>query len=116
MRVRVYCEIPLDVDADYTPERPAPMVHCHDDPGFSDSGDSEECEITAAHIVTHKDGREILVPLPGEIKDMVYDLIAEDVIDECRQAVKSECTREEYDEDHRDDMRTGNISYVRGER
>jgi hypothetical protein len=76
-------ELELIVEAYYTPERPAPHVQNHDHPGFSDSGDDEECEFEA-YFISHENGKNVKVPIPEKMKDYIYDTIADQVMENCR--------------------------------
>lgn len=88
MKIKTYVELELEVNADYTPERSAPACQNHDSPRFSDSGDSEELEITEMAFII-RSGKTILarVPVPSDLADHVAEKIESDVLEQCRNQV-----------------------------
>ena len=72
----------LEIEADYTPERPAPPCRDHDSPRFSDSGDDEEFEIIGMWLL---DGdKKIKIPVD------ICDIICKNYTDDMRDVARSE--------------------------
>jgi hypothetical protein len=85
MKIKTYVELQVEVDVDYTPERPAPACQDHDSPRFCDSGDDEFIEITDVKFVIGAQGRtDSLVPVPNALMTYICDTIIDDVADQCR--------------------------------
>ena len=88
MKIKTTVELEVEVDVDYTPERPAPACQNHDSPAFSDSGDDEAIEITDVKFIIGPHGRvDALVPVPEALMAHVCDKIIDDVTDQCRDIV-----------------------------
>ena len=83
---------------EYTPERPAPRCSNHDDPAFSDPGDSEEFEI----IDVFRNGEKINNLIDQlDAWDKVYEIARERfVIDDTDDG---DYTYDDYCEDNRGD-------------
>lgn len=91
MKIKTYIELEIEVEADYTPGRPAPMVKCHDDPGFSDPGDDESIEITGINfIVQDDDGNDKAIKVSEELMGFICDTVTDEVTEKCRDQYEFE--------------------------
>lgn len=87
LKTKVYVELEVEVEARYTPYRPAPHFKDRDDPRFSDPGDDEELNFEAWFLAcNNENGAMMRVEIPEEIKALVHDSITDDVFEECRRS------------------------------
>lgn len=97
IKIESNVEIRVIVDVDYTPARPAPACQDPDSPRFSDSGDDEVMEITAAwFLVGVPYGGPVRVPVPVALMDYVCGQIDDHVLEQCRDRIEK-MKEEEYD-------------------
>lgn len=87
MKIKTYIELEIEVEADYTPGRPAPMVVCHDDPRYSDPGEDESIEITGIMFIVDN-GKGVKVP--EELMEYICDTVTEEVTEKCRDRYEIE--------------------------
>lgn len=74
----------------YSPGRPAPNCQDHDDPRFSDPGDSEECEFDLywiERIKTYNNDGTIKIEqkLTKIVDEPLYDEVEEQIFEWCRE-------------------------------
>lgn len=91
MKVDCLCpELLFEADIEhYSPERPAPICHNHDDPRFSDPGDHEECEYRLFYIFMGEDSKLTRKELSKEnaehFIEMVYKMLDQEVRESARE-------------------------------
>jgi hypothetical protein len=91
MKIRTYVELYIEVEADYSPERPAPPCQNHDSPRFSDPGDSEECEIKSVKfLISRRAQKDKFADVPDSMMEYVVNACIDDIIGKCREEYESE--------------------------
>jgi len=87
MIVTVHYEMEIAVNVDYTPARPAPACGNPSSPRYSDPGDDEVIEINDISAVL---GEAHAIPIHGELKNYIADMVADQVADKCREQIGGE--------------------------
>lgn len=77
MKFTTTVEIEIEVDADYTPGRPAPACSNPSSPAFSDTGDASEIEVIEMYLVNGK--KKIKIPV--DICDVICDTCIDELMD-----------------------------------
>ena len=111
MKFLMPIEIEIEVECDYTAARPAPACQNHDDPRFSDSGDSAEIEITDMHFVftDQHAGLQKKIKIPVDIMSQIVDSHIDNImevadqehLDDISYAMAEKAYYDEQDELHR---------------
>ena len=81
----------------FTPAQTAKVVYNHDDPRYGDSDIDADFEMFTCFFVFNYKGKEIKIPFPDELYNIVEDKIYEEIYEEGEDAIAREYCRDRYE-------------------